>query len=59
MPLTSAKLKFYGQKILCIRLSDTKNPFFMPTILLSPSSRFQKHTNPTILMDAKQLTLTF
>ena len=30
----------------------------MPTIFLSPSSRFQEHTNPTILMDAKQLALT-
>ena len=36
-----------------------KKPFFMPAILLSPSSHFQKHPNPTILMDAKQLTLTF
>ena len=30
----------------------------MTTIFLSPSSRFQEQTNPTILMDAKELALT-
>ena len=31
---------------------------FMPTIFLSLAFHLQEHTNPTILMDAKQWALT-
>ena len=36
----------------------TKKPMFMPIIFLSLFFHPQEHTNPNILMDAKQWTLT-
>ena len=35
-----------------------KKPMFMPIIFLSNFFHFLTYTNPTILMDAKQLALT-
>ena len=53
-------VKFYGHpKTIFVSGHNTQKSFmFSSTIFLSPSCRFQEHTNPTILMDAKQLELT-
>ena len=48
----------FWSKNFCIRSTDTKKPISIPTIFLSLFSHPQKHTIPTILMDAKQYALT-
>ena len=49
---------FFWSKSSCIWSPDTKIPTYMPTIFLSLFSRLLTCTNPAILMDDKQLTLS-
>ena len=44
----------FRSKFFCIWPSDTKRPVFMSTIFLPLAFHPQEHTNPSILMDAKQ-----